>query len=195
MLCPGAFFSVEVARVVISSIDQYMKTYLRAFEQKQGQPIDNTRQDFQHLSRDDRSSSGADPVQVQLRVHVSIYCRVDVLVPTIRVQSSSCALKTKKKTLRTRASKPGPSATIAINSAGDARGGPSAEQEQAKLKALIDGYKGFGILSIIRVLMFRDCRSCMLALVGLLLLVGQWTGPVGFIAFKLETEDMAVCEG
>ena len=29
----------------------------------------------------------------------------------------------------------------------------------------------------------------MLSLVGVILLVGQWTGPVGFIAFKLTSDD------
>lgn len=78
---------------------------------------------------------------------------------------------------------------------GRTQGGPPLGHEE--LKQLIGGYKGFGILSLIRALMFKDCRSCMLAWIGVVLLLGQWTGPVGFIAFKFTTElqDMAICEG
>lgn len=60
---------------------------------------------------------------------------------------------------------------------------------------MIDGYKGFGMLSLIRVLIFRDFRSFLLAMIGVLLVVGQWAGPVGFIAFKLESEDISACDG
>lgn len=60
---------------------------------------------------------------------------------------------------------------------------------------MVLGYSGFGILSLIRALMFRGWLSFMLAITGIVLLVGQWMGPVGFIAFKLTTEDMEICEG
>lgn len=69
---------------------------------------------------------------------------------------------------------------------------PLAGHEE--LKDLIKGYKGFGILSLIRALMFRDGRSCLLALTGVVLVLGQWTGPVGFIAFKVTNETYEFCE-
>lgn len=74
-------------------------------------------------------------------------------------------------------------------------GSPRTHAGHRELKAMIQEYKGFGILSIIRLLIFRGCGSFLLALIGTLLLVGQWAGPAGFIAFKLETDDMYFCKG
>lgn len=71
----------------------------------------------------------------------------------------------------------------------------SAPPGHDELKALVDGYKGFGILTLIRVLMFRSFRFFLLSLVGIVLLIGQWTGPVGFIAFKVTTDDLTLCPG
>lgn len=97
------------------------------------------------------------------------------------------------QTLRARNAQSGPFGTIFPGAGGDGDYVSGAGQEE--LKVLVDGYKGFGMLSLIRVLIFRDCRSFLLAMIGILLLVGQWAGPVGFIAFKLESEDISACDG
>lgn len=98
-----------------------------------------------------------------------------------------------QKTLRARNAQSGPFGTIFPGADGDGEYASAAGQEE--LKVLVDGYKGFGMLSLIRVLIFRDFRSFLLAMMGILLLMGQWAGPVGFIAFKLESEDISACDG
>lgn len=65
--------------------------------------------------------------------------------------------------------------------------------EREELKMLIEGYRGFGLLSVIRALMFSSFRGFMVSLMGIALLIGQWAGPIGFIAFKLESEDITEC--
>ena len=66
--------------------------------------------------------------------------------------------------------------------------------ELDSLKTLISEYKGFGLLSLVRALMFSGgCRDFMISLMGLALLIGQWAGPIGFIAFKLRSEDVTEC--
>lgn len=64
-----------------------------------------------------------------------------------------------------------------------------------ELKALLGEYRGFGMFSLIRALLFRGWRHAGLAFVSLLLLVGQWAGPFGFIAFKLRMLDHDDCPG
>eukprot|EP00752_Nemacystus_decipiens_P007138 g6391.t1 len=62
-----------------------------------------------------------------------------------------------------------------------------------KLIELLGEYRGFGMFSLIRSLLFRGWRHAGLALISLLLLVGQWAGPLGFIAFKLRMLDHDDC--
>lgn len=64
-----------------------------------------------------------------------------------------------------------------------------------ELKELLGEYRGFGMFSLIRALLFRGWRHAGLALVSLLLLVGQWAGPLGFIAFKLRMLELDDCPG
>lgn len=87
-----------------------------------------------------------------------------------------------------------PAAVAGARKAPPPGAGRRAPEGHEQLKDLIKGYKGFGILSLIRALMFRGWRSCLLALTGVVLLLGQWTGPVGFIAFKVTTEKYEFCE-
>lgn len=72
---------------------------------------------------------------------------------------------------------------------------PAVLFEREELKALLGEYRGFGMFSLIRALLFRDWRHAGLALVSLLLLVGQWAGPFGFIAFKLRMLELDDCPG
>lgn len=69
---------------------------------------------------------------------------------------------------------------------------PSGSEE---LKALVEEYRGFGMFSLIRVLSFRGWRCRLLALLSALLVVGQWAGPFGFIAFKIRTMESEHCPG
>lgn len=64
-----------------------------------------------------------------------------------------------------------------------------------RLKDLLENYRGFGMFSLIRALLFRGKRHAGLALISLLLLVGQWAGPFGFIAFKLRMLKLDDCPG
>lgn len=64
-----------------------------------------------------------------------------------------------------------------------------------ELKDLIVDYKGFGILTLIRLLLFRSCRATLLAFTGIMLLVGQWVGPVGYGAAKIISTDFMWCQG
>lgn len=86
-------------------------------------------------------------------------------------------------------------ARSAVVSASRLNGGGAAPAGHEELKSLVEEYKGFGIICLIRALMFKNCRSTLLAFVGVVLLVGQWAGPVGFIAFKLENENVTACDG
>lgn len=103
------------------------------------------------------------------------------------------------KTVRARkGNKPRPEARASAGPA-ELRAGRVSESRPPEghedLKKLIHGYHGFGILSLIRALLFKGCRFGTLAIVGIALLIGQWMGPVGFIAFKVTTEDIKLCAG
>lgn len=64
-----------------------------------------------------------------------------------------------------------------------------------ELKNLILEYKGFGILTLIRLLLFRSFRSTLLGLTGIMLLIGQWVGPVGYAAAKIVSAEFMWCQG
>lgn len=57
-----------------------------------------------------------------------------------------------------------------------------------ELKALLGEYRGFGMFSLIRSLLFRGWRHAGLALVSLLLLAGQWVGPFGCVIYIQQLE-------
>ncbi len=65
-------------------------------------------------------------------------------------------------------------ASIALSSRPGAAPEPAAGVEE--LRGLVEGYRGFGMFSLIRVLLFRGWRHCGLAVLALMLLIGQWAG-------------------
>lgn len=73
--------------------------------------------------------------------------------------------------------------------------GPPIPVGHDELRALLGDYRGFGMFSLIRALLFRGWRHAGLALISILLLVGQWAGPLGFIAFKIRTSELHECPG
>lgn len=85
--------------------------------------------------------------------------------------------------------------------AGDPRHrGFGSAQEKAlarqELKALIVDYKGFGILTLIRLLLFRNFRCMLLGIMGVMLMIGQWAGPVGYSAAKFTNDEgLTWCDG
>lgn len=72
---------------------------------------------------------------------------------------------------------------------------PPPSSGSDELKALVADYRGFGMFSLIRALLFRGWRSGLLAVLSTLLLVGQWAGPFGFIAFKIRMLELDDCPG
>lgn len=76
--------------------------------------------------------------------------------------------------------------------------GDTSPPDYDKMKQVFKQYDGFGMLSLVRALSSRSSRgwrSTRLALIGVALLVGQWVGPVGYVAHKLVGEDVSVCPG
>lgn len=67
--------------------------------------------------------------------------------------------------------------------------------DRQELKNLISGYKGFGLLSLIRALIFRSWRCTCLALVSAMMIFGQWIGPIGFVSAKLKSVEFEWCAG